>query len=473
MTASPAPLPRRRELRFVAGDPAAYLEALEQLHPGTAAAQVHIVASQRRPALAAELAAQCPPRFRCATIDAGALPAALAAPADAAAPRLVVLLEEDAVALSQQLMACVDADDIAVVAPLTAHYWRRRPLYLVSIPKGGTHLLYELAQAFGYASGITCEDEPRPAHWYCVEYSNSHTVARDFFVDTVRRQPFGNRHHPFMRTPAVFIYRNPLDILVSEANYYHQPGKTSFASYLAGRTPAERLECLLGPDWLLGSLRERVGGFIPWLHFENVAAVSFEELVGTQGGGSDALQFDAIWALQLKLHVPGRPESYAQKVFNRDSATFNEGQIGRFAERIPPRTLRRFFAQPQDFMHELGYSRPARGLGALWRRLLARLAPAACAARAVVKVPLHAPALRRRPLVCSGDAFTGTPIMIESDFHGYNIIRLHGRYLGVPQRIGPIDLAARIDSLPPEVIAERSVSAVRLRVQQRLAAPGA
>ncbi len=385
-----------------------------------------------------------------------------------ATPMVLFLLETDPELLSHQLMQLVDAPPMRVVAPITAHHSSRRALHLISIPKSGTHLLYELARAFGYHQGVNYAHEPRPGHWYCVEYSNSHTVARDFFVDTVRRAPFGNRHHPFMRTPALFIYRNPLDIWLSEANYYHLPGKTTFAAYLGRHDFAERLRILLGPDWLLGSLRERIGGFLPWLGFPNVAAVSFEELVGSQGGGDDTLQRHAIWSLQLKLHVGGRTADFAAKLFNRDSATFNEGRIGSYAERIPAHLLGRFFAEAQDILQELGYARTPGRLRAAANAVLRRLAPELLARREIQTISLHAATRRREPLVCDGNAFTETQIVVVTDFLGYNIIRLRGRFLGIPQSLGAVDLSGNLESLPEEIIVAGSTTRVKFRIMQKL-----
>jgi len=454
------------ELRFVDGSSDSFLNALAEIPAGQAKCRVWLVPSASDPTLAEEILKHAPPGFslRVAPPDT-TTPFSLP---DDFSPDIALLLENNPEILSLQLINFVDIPGILVIAPLTSHHWSKRPLYLISIPKSGTHLLYELANAFGYWQGINCVHEAQPAHWYCIEYSNSHTVAKDFFVDTVRRQAFGNRHHPFMRAPALFIYRNPLDVLVSEANYYHLPGKTSFAAYLDKRSFTERLEVLLGNDWLLGSLRERIGGFIPWLHFANVAALSFEELIGNHGGGDDELQAMAIWSLQLKLHIPGRPSDYTRKLFNRDSATFNEGRIGSFAEKIPARTLARFFGLPQDFMHELGYSRPPGMLRGLLNRVLRHVAPRLLARREIAKTPAFTAELRKRPLTCSGDVFNETPITLETDYLGYNIIRLRGRFLGVPQKLGPIDLAERFDSLPDKIISENTEGWVKFRIMQRL-----
>jgi hypothetical protein len=282
-------------------------------------------------------------------------PGAVAPPGDA--QTVAVLGETDGEKLSAALMAYVDRPSITIIAPVTDRFWNRRSLFLISIPKSGTHMLTELAQAFGFGTGGICPANAVPGRWHFLEFTNSHTAAPDFFIDTVRRAPHGNRAHPFPHHPALFIYRNPLDIVASEANYYHEDGKTAFAGYLNHLTYEERLLRLINDPWLLGSIRERVGKFAAWLDFGSVIPVSFEELVGPRGGGDEQVQLDLVWSLMLRLHVPGNPVEIARKVFNPDSPTFREGRIGGHERRFTPAAWDKIKTLPQDFMHVFGYDK--------------------------------------------------------------------------------------------------------------------
>jgi hypothetical protein len=339
-------------------------------------------------------------------------------------PSVVVVCALDESVVSDTLLQLVDSD-VAVVAVETRRLWSRLPLFLISIPKAGTHLLYSLVEAMGYAPAVVLQGDPAPGHWYCVEYSNSHTTARDFFVDTVRRSPFGNRHHPFMRSPAVFIYRNPLDVVASEASYYHQPTKTAFAGYLSALTPAERLGRLIDDPWLLGSIRDRVGAFIPWLELPNVIPVSFEELIGERGGGSTEAQRRAVWSIQLRLHVPGDPARLAAGIFQEDSPTFDAARIGRHRELFDQDAYRRFFSLDQDFMSAYGFAAPD----------------------GTTQLPQRAAEFRHRPLGLL-EARPEIPIMVEHGYLGYNIVLVDGRYVVVHQSAGDLTLSAEnLDAL--------------------------
>lgn len=323
---------------------------------------------------------------------------------------VAVLCETEGARLTKALMDYVDRPDVAVIATMTDYYWNRRPLFLISIPKAGTHLLTELAHAFGYAIGGECEPHALPGHWHFLEYTNSHTAAPDFFIDTVRRAPHGNRTHPFAHHPSLFIYRNPLDIVASEANYYYEDGATTFSGYLDALSYEERLLRLIHDPWLLGSIRERVGKFAAWLEFGSVIPISYEELVGAQGGGSEAAQTDLIWSLMLRLHIPGRPHDIAARVFNPDSPTFRTGRIGGHERRFTPTAWERFRALPQDFMDVFGYgARPAEGP---W-------------------LPSRIAEFRHRPPRYSRVDLGNTAFVVRSNFLGKKIIRYRDRYWAI------------------------------------------
>jgi hypothetical protein len=366
---------------------------------------------------------------------------------DAASAPVVVLCEPDAAALSALLMAYLDARHLTVIAPVTPAHWSRRSLFLISIPKSGTHMLTELVKAFGYDIGGECPPEAVPGHWHFLEFTNSHTAAPDFFIDTVRRQPHGNRAHPFPRHPALFIYRNPLDIVASEAGYYHRDGATAFSGYLDTLGDEERLLRLIDDRWLLGSIRDRMAKFAAWLDFGNVIPVSFEELVGPQGGSDERVQHDLIWSLMLRLHVPGDPANFATKVFNPNSPTFRSGRIGGHERHFTPAAWAKFKKLDQDFMEVFGFhAKPASGPWLSDRALEFR---------------------RRAPRYSHADP--GAMVyLVRQNFLGFHIFRYRDRFVAQPPDFAYPDLA----SAPPEVVAQlpsgNTQAAVEFMVQGKI-----
>lgn len=346
--------------------------------------------------------------------------------------------------LSQALLAYVDRIGVSLVAPLTEAHFQRRALFIISIPKSGTHLLYELAGAFGYSFAGSHPDEALPGCWYFVDAMNSHTPTTYLSFE----QSSYNLYHPLVRSPALFIYRNPLDIVVSEANYYHQDGRSAFWSYLSELPFEERLLKLIDDPWLLGSIRERMSRYIGWLELRNVIPLSFEELIGPAGGGTLEDQVRLIWSLQLKLQIPGDPVEYGNKVFNHNSATFHAGQIGSYGSQFSEAAYRKFLALPQDFMEAMGYSAQPEGAA----------------------IPRRAAEFRRRALKLSEADAADTPIGFEFNYLQHNIVRYRGVFYAVPHRKGPLDLAelpekdlasleshVELGSLKARIIAQQTV----------------
>jgi predicted nucleic acid-binding Zn-ribbon protein len=331
--------------------------------------------------------------------------------------------------LAAALQSLVDVDNVTVVAPITDWHFSRRPLFLVTIPKSGTHPLYELVEALGYAAG--CELGPSGVadggKWYCLEFTNSHTLARDFFVDSVRQARFGSRAHPFPRSPTLFLFRHPLAVLVSEARSYDEEGKTVVTGNLAGKSLDERITTLLHDPWLLGSFRDRIGGFVPWLSFPNVVPLSFEELLGEAAGASREDQLRLIWSIMLKLQVPGRPDAVADRIVKPLSPLLNEGQAGAYNKLLEKQTITDFENRSGDLLTVFGYL-PGQ----------ATLSPDVTAAR------------RRRPLIYASPGNGPIPpLTVREDFLGCNFIRYKDAFYAVPSKVGPVAL----EIIEPDLLA--------------------
>jgi hypothetical protein len=331
---------------------------------------------------------------------------------------VVLLIGGTAEQISAALLDYVDEMRLTIVAPVTERYWRNLPLYLISIPKAGTHLLFQLAEALGYRAGGPNPPQPAGGHWYYLLNSNAHTNVSEFFRDELQRAPFGNRAHPFMRSPALFNYRNPLDVLVSEANYWRTDGNSPLYVLLSRLTFDECIDRLIDDAFLVGTIRDRISAFAAWLDCSNIIPVSFEEMVGDAGGGSEEQQKLLIWSTQLKLHVPGTPGSIRDRISTQSSATFREGKINAWRQKLSVSARRRFEALPQDFMAKFGYD---------------------VAGDAIM--PAHVAMYRHRPLHLSTVDHDNVPFLVEADYLGYNLIAYQGKFFGVKIVEGDLDLA--------------------------------
>jgi len=120
-----------------------------------------------------------------------------------------------------------------------------------------------------------------------------------------------------------------------------------------------------------------------------------------------------IWSLQLKLHIPGKPQYFAKNVFDEDSPTFHKGQLGSFKKFFTAEAYEKFSDLPQDFVKYLGYDLDYQKADNL--------------------IPKRTKEFRARPLVYSEAMFENKPILIESSYLDHNIVKFKSRYYGIPQ----------------------------------------
>ena len=266
---------------------------------------------------------------------------------------MTLLLESDPARLAALLHQFIDRPAV-LFAPRTERYFCGGGLFVVTIPKSGTHLLFHLLNEFRLHSGGALQNSPVPHTWYFPHGNDSHVPASRFFHE-IGQVDRGGFEHPLFTTPVIFMYRNPLDILVSEATYLGAGGKAPASHYFQALDEATRISELIENPLLVGWFHERMMSFSPWLSLPNVIPVSFEELVGPKGGGSLDAQVRAIWSLQLRLQIPGVPAFFAEVAFFTGSPTFNKGQIGRHKQVLKPRHMDALAGFPQQFMQRFGY----------------------------------------------------------------------------------------------------------------------
>ncbi len=345
-------------------------------------------------------------------------------------------------------------------APRNENFFAERPLMIQSIPKAGTHLLFECARAFGYGE---------PPHQNLPTYDEELQDGIFYNLQHMRMEYLAQPHRLIWRfsdamgtAPILFIYRDPRDIAVSMAHYLaKQKDYHVLSAYMESLPPHERLSAVICGRYpmpvyindhyrLQGDIRSMMMTYTEWLKkpLPRVVPISFEEIVGPRGGGDREAQLRAVWRLQLALHVPGSPADYADRFFSEDSATFRRGRIGSYRDEFTDEHYRLWNSLPQDFMDIYGYKREDATPSNV-------PSPAAAA-------PPAAPR--------SGAYFLHTPHLVEQDYRGYNIVRYGLQYVGLAIAMGDV----QISHLKPEAVADlranglyvsgQSHNAVRLAV---------
>jgi hypothetical protein len=190
-------------------------------------------------------------------------------------------------------------------------------------------------------------------------FVNAHCLYTPELADLFRRE--GMR--------VVCILRDPRDVAVSQMHYLKQL-KNHFAheDYMALPSDRERLLVSIRGGELGGrrlqSLAERYGRFLGWERDGGAVMVSFEDLVGPKGGGSEEAQRLAVGRVAAHLGVPAGERTtglIGENLFGV-GRTFRRGRIGGWREEFTAeheRALAEGALGP--LLAELGYDGAGRG----------------------------------------------------------------------------------------------------------------
>ncbi|HOI28594.1 MAG TPA: hypothetical protein PLZ15_02455 [Melioribacteraceae bacterium] len=124
----------------------------------------------------------------------------------------------------------------------------------------------------------------------------------------------------------LFVIRDPRDVVISKAHYPLIDKKHRFNSLFRGKDEYNRIElAIVGSkkDGLL-SIAEIFNNFYGWLA-QSDYVVRFEDIIGSNGGGSLEKQIHTINSLTSKLNVK-TDNSFADKIFSDLSPTFRNGK---------------------------------------------------------------------------------------------------------------------------------------------------
>lgn len=148
----------------------------------------------------------------------------------------------------------------------------------------------------------------------------------------------------------IFNYRDPRDTIISLINFICGRTKQGLSSFNNLRTFKDILLSKPGlEERLTFALTEasfpcQTADFMrmAWLlHHPGVCKVSFEELVGPEGGGSAQAQVRATTRLIDFLHASDSPpEDVASTLYNRNAFSFHQGKIGAWRKTFTPEHCR-------------------------------------------------------------------------------------------------------------------------------------
>ncbi len=239
----------------------------------------------------------------------------------------------------------------SIFAPIDDKHISNNELYLLSIPKAGTHLLIQLLEEMGIKE--TSDVNPQKGYWTSPYGYKYHAPASKIF-EKDEIDPIGRKS--FLRSPCIFMYRHPLDIVISMLDWYKKPSHAFYDYINEFNSEASQLNALVKGTNIFKPLDQLLKEYAGWFELPNILPVSYEELVGEKGGGSSEIQEQIIWSILLRLNIDGSPKVIAEKIYKKNSPTFTFGKSGKFLKRFNNEQLKELINENKlQIISTMGY----------------------------------------------------------------------------------------------------------------------
>ncbi len=236
---------------------------------------------------------------------------------------------------------------ICIVFP-SLNEWRAAqvPVYLVSPPKAGTHLVLRMLSVMGYSHGGVCPLSPESTHFYSLFQPSFHAEP----VTHLNRlndsgELMGGRLLPLSSGLLVALFREPAAMIASALDYEFDAGHSvlGHAEYLSAQ---DRVESFFDDDGMHGHRLTYLNRFAEWLTFPTVFPIAYEELSSTPQ------QLRATRDLQLALCAAGRDEDLLSAAWG-GSETYRGGNALHRVE-ISQRTRDRIRKSASKYLRATG-----------------------------------------------------------------------------------------------------------------------
>jgi len=263
--------------------------------------------------------------------------------------------------------------------PLMAQQ-NKKIIVSITIPKSGTNLLSECLCMItgkqpvfvGHSSQGTVLEQKLKKINPKLSFFNSHLIYTQYDESIL------NNFH----TTKFFMYRDPRDQIVSFAYYMikswpHVVQNLSFDEIIMLLIKSKKLY-IHWPN--LNGIAEFYRAFLPWKNSEEICIIRFEDLVGPQGGSSDAIQFKTIKKIvthlgldteekkiramaqnindytHKKIYPVDKVVEYQNNLFG-GSPTFRSGQIGAWRNNFKEAHKIAFKEVAGQLLIDLGYEK--------------------------------------------------------------------------------------------------------------------
>ncbi len=246
-------------------------------------------------------------------------------------------------------------------------------LVVVSLHKSGTHLILRLVEALGYRRRyfddalITMVRTHPPDVFLAGLEPNGAYFLHECPIDGFPRTFLD--HWRANDDPLwVYQYRDPRAVLLSQVNYLRRSHRgrdfsntayhVMFSDVLAAQ-PTERnalsvaIDCM--GDYLLASFL----GSVWMLHHPKVLSLSYERLVGAEGGGSARAQTEEVVRLLRHLGIDANAPQVASRLYDPSQRTFHRGTADGWKQVYTQEQLERFESRYGHLLDIFCYPRSA------------------------------------------------------------------------------------------------------------------
>jgi len=263
--------------------------------------------------------------------------------------------------------------------------------FVNSLPKSGTNLLAKCLLLFGYkerghiSAGTILDRTPRAfvrrilwknnSNGYLLGV-NSPVMVRKSPIDSILRKVKNNEfisaHVGYQQelldaviengfTP-IQVIRDPRAVLASFVPYVLADTNHFLHKLFKSLTLEERYQAVLDGvsegDLTQSSLRDCCEALNPWLNTKGVVIVKFEDIVGSQGGGSDEARNKVLEEIAHALSIPSEQiPAVADSLYGPGRHTFRKGRIDTWKDEVPPLVLERISKEMSDILTKWGYEK--------------------------------------------------------------------------------------------------------------------
>ncbi len=236
-----------------------------------------------------------------------------------------------------------------------------------SFPKSGTHLLTQILEPLGQVDfgnfisstpSFTMKEKSLNSHVKAVRnlLQNEITPGHIFFSDVINRELLSRNVVHY------FIYRNPRDIVVSEANYLANMNRWhKLHPFLKGlNNSSDRYDLVINGidtnDFYWPDIGKRMARYNSWLSLDNVCSVRYEDLMG-ENRNTELFRIVEFYKSRTggDFNIDEMVAKCSQAINPSRSHTFHKGVNSDWRNHLSESNLDLFYSVAGEMCNDWGY----------------------------------------------------------------------------------------------------------------------